>query len=82
LTEVGLRHSPAWMHSFLELPSRFHADSRMPAYGPPAMTHEEIEEIARYLASLRGRAGPEAKPEYVDTFPEPPKPKEGEKTKK
>jgi ubiquinol-cytochrome c reductase cytochrome b subunit len=82
LTEVGLRHSPAWMHSFLELPSRFHADSRMPAYGPPAMTHEEIEEIARYLASLRGRAGPEAKPEYVDTFPEPPKPKEGEKKKK
>jgi ubiquinol-cytochrome c reductase cytochrome b subunit len=81
LTEVGLRHSPAWMHSFLELPSRFHADSRMPAYGPPAMTHEEIEEIARYLASLRGRAGPEAKPEYVDTFPEPPKPKEGEKKK-
>ena len=81
LTEVGLRHSPAWMHSFMELPSRFHPDSRMPSYGPPAMTHEEIEEIARYLASLRGRAGPEAKPEYVDTFPEPPKPKEGEKKK-
>ena len=42
------------------------------------MTHEEIEEIARYLATLRGRGGPEAKPQYYDTFPEPPKPKEGE----
>ncbi len=82
LTEVGLRHSSAWMHSFIEFPSRFHTDSRMPAYGPPAMTHEEIEEIARYLATLRGRGGPEAKPQYVDTFPEPPKPKEGEAKKK
>ncbi len=78
LTEVGLRHSSGWMHSFMELPSRFHPDSRMPAYGPPAMTHQEIEELAQYLATLRGRAGPGAKPEYYDTFPEPPKPKEGE----
>jgi ubiquinol-cytochrome c reductase cytochrome b subunit len=77
LSEVGLRHSAAWMHSFMELPSRFHPDSRMPAYGPPALTHEEIEEIAQYLATLRGAAGPAAKPQYYDTFPEPPKPKEG-----
>lgn len=76
LTEVGLRHSTAWMHSFMELPSRFHPDSRMPAYGPPAMTHQEIEELAQYLATLRGSDGPEAKPEYHDTFPEPPKPRE------
>jgi ubiquinol-cytochrome c reductase cytochrome b subunit len=83
LTEVGLRHSSAWMHSFMELPSRFHPDSRMPSYAPPAMTHEEIEEIARYLATLRGRGGPEAKPQFFDTFPEPPKPKDGGgKTKK
>ncbi len=82
LTEVGLRHSTAWMHSFMELPSRFHAESRMPAYGPPAMTHQEIEELAQYLATLRGRAGPEAKPEFYDTFPEPPAPKEGEPEKK
>ena len=81
-TEVGLRHSSAWMHSFMELPGRFHADSRMPSYAPPAMTHEEIEEIARYLATLRGRAGADAKPQYYDTFPEPPKPKEGEAKKK
>ncbi len=81
LTEVGLRHSSAWMHSFMELPSRFHPESRMPAYAPPALTHEEIEEIAQYLGTLRGRAGPAAKPEYHDTFPEPPKPKEGPKKK-
>ena len=26
LTTVGLRHSPGWLHSFLEHPERFHAD--------------------------------------------------------
>jgi quinol-cytochrome oxidoreductase complex cytochrome b subunit len=70
LTEVGLRHSPAWLHSYIELPTRFHPDSRMPAYSPPALSHEEIEELAYYLATLRGRAGPDAQPEYRDTFPE------------
>jgi ubiquinol-cytochrome c reductase cytochrome b subunit len=71
LTQVGLRHSGAWLHSFMELPSRFHPDSRMPAFGPPALTHEEIEELARYLVTLRGKAGPEVQPQYVDTFPAP-----------
>ena len=75
LTDVGLRHSPGWLHSFVELPTRFHAESRMPAYGPPALSHQEIEELARYLATLRGPAGPEAQPEYHDTFPEPSKPR-------
>jgi ubiquinol-cytochrome c reductase cytochrome b subunit len=74
LTEVGLRHSVAWLHSYIEMPSRFHPDSRMPAYTPPALSHEEIEEIAQYLATLRGKAGPEAQPQYQDTFPEPAKP--------
>ena len=35
LTAVGLKHSPAWMHSYIEEPLRFHADSKMPAFGPP-----------------------------------------------
>jgi quinol-cytochrome oxidoreductase complex cytochrome b subunit len=69
LTTVGLRHSPAWLHSYIELPSRFHPETRMPAFGPPALTHEEIEELARYLATLRGGAGPDVQPQYVDTFP-------------
>jgi ubiquinol-cytochrome c reductase cytochrome b subunit len=76
LTEVGLRHSTAWMHSFIEDPLRFHATSKMPAFGPPTLTHQEIEEITRYLATLRGANGTTKKPEFRDTFPEPLKPKE------
>jgi ubiquinol-cytochrome c reductase cytochrome b subunit len=72
LTTVGLRHSAGWMHSFMETPARFHEESRMPAYGPPAMTHQEIEELAQYLATLRGRGGVE--PQFYDTFPPPRRP--------
>ena len=71
LTAVGLKHSPAWMHSFIEDPGRFHPDSKMPPFGPPKLTHEEIEEVTRYLVSLRGPNWATAKPEFVDTFPEP-----------
>jgi ubiquinol-cytochrome c reductase cytochrome b subunit len=76
LTEVGLKHSAAWMHSFMEDPMRFHGDSKMPAFGPPVLTHQEIEEVTQYLASLRGTNGLKVQPEYRDTFPEPVKPKE------
>jgi len=70
LTEVGLRHTTAWIHSYIEDPVRFHADSKMPAYGPPTLSHQEIEELTRYLGSLRG-ADPNKQPQYNDTFPEP-----------
>ena len=76
LTEVGLRHSGAWLHSFLEQPERFHPDTKMPAYGPPSLSHQEIEEITRYLASLRGKNWATATPEFRDTFPETDKRKE------
>jgi ubiquinol-cytochrome c reductase cytochrome b subunit len=76
LTDIGLKHSPAWLHSFLENPVVFHSQSRMPAYGPPTLTHQEIEEITQYLTTLRGPAGSNRKPEYADTFPEVAKPKE------
>jgi ubiquinol-cytochrome c reductase cytochrome b subunit len=76
LTEVGLKHSPAWMHSYIEDPLRFHSDSKMPAFGPPTLTHQEIEEITRYLTTLRGAGGATRKPEFRDTFPEPVKPRE------
>jgi ubiquinol-cytochrome c reductase cytochrome b subunit len=78
LTEVGLKHSAAWMHSYIEDPVRFHPDSKMPAYGPPTLSHQEIEELARYLASLRGRSALNKQPEFRDTFPEPLKAKENE----
>jgi quinol-cytochrome oxidoreductase complex cytochrome b subunit len=73
LTTIGLQHSASWMHSFLEDPSRFHPDSKMPSFGPPTLTHEEIEEISQYLASLRGPNGETVQPQFNDTFPEPAK---------
>jgi ubiquinol-cytochrome c reductase cytochrome b subunit len=78
LTTVGLKHSGAWMHSFIEDPVRFHPDSKMPAYGPPTLTHQEIEELSLYLSSLRGRPELNLQPEFKDTFPEPLKSKEKE----
>jgi mono/diheme cytochrome c family protein len=48
----------------------------MPAYGPPTLSHQEIEELARYLSSLRGKPGLNLQPEFRDTFPEPLKAKE------
>lgn len=78
LTEVGLRHSGAWLHSFMEDPTAFHPDTKMPSFGPPKLTHEEIEEITRYLTTLRGPHWATAKSEYVDTFPEPVKRMENE----
>lgn len=73
LTEIGLKHSGAWIHSFLENPLRFHAETKMPGFGPPTLSHQEIEEMTRYLMTLRGPNGDLRKPEFVDTFPEPPK---------
>jgi ubiquinol-cytochrome c reductase cytochrome b subunit len=72
LTEIGLRHSAAWLHSFIEDPARFRPDSsEMSAFGPPALSHQEIEEVARYLTTLRGPPGSNRTPEIRDTFPAP-----------
>jgi ubiquinol-cytochrome c reductase cytochrome b subunit len=76
LSLLGLKHSGAWIHSFLENPLRFHPDSKMPSFGPPTLSHQEIEELTRYLMTLRGPNGELKTPEFVDTFPELPKPKE------
>ena len=43
----------------------------MPTYGPPALSHQEIEELAHYLSSLRGRG--DVAPQFYDTFPPPPR---------
>ena len=75
LTEIGLQHSTAWIHSFIEEPTRFHPNSKMPAFGPPTLTHQEIEELAQYLSSLRGPNWATQQPEYRDTFPAPVKAK-------
>ena len=73
LTEIGAHHTAAWLHSFVENPAYFHPESKMAGFGPPALTHQEIDEVARYLSTLRGMPGHEVKPEMHDTFPEPPK---------
>lgn len=70
LTEIGLHHSAAWLHSYIEAPARFHPDTKMPAFGPPTLTHEEIEELAQYVSSLRGAGGPTVVPQFTDTFPD------------
>jgi mono/diheme cytochrome c family protein len=69
LSDIGMRHSPAWLHSFIERPRRFHPDSDMPAFGYPKLSHQDIEELAQYLSALRGNAPPGAEPQYRDTFP-------------
>jgi len=73
LTDIGLHHSVAWLHSIIEAPTRFRTDTtEMPTFGPPTLSHQEIEELAQYLASLRGPRGVAAQPEFHDTFPEVP----------
>jgi mono/diheme cytochrome c family protein len=68
-----LKHSPAWLHSFIESPTRFRTDTtEMPTFGPPNLTHEEIEELAVYLSWLRGKKGEAIPPQYHDTFPSVP----------
>lgn len=69
LTEIGRKHSVAWLHSFLEDPERFHPGTEMPSYGPPTLTHQEIEEIAQYLSSLTGIGAIPKEPQFQDTFP-------------
>ena len=76
LTEIGLRHSSAWLHSFVEDPTRFHGDTaHMAAFGPPVLSHQEIEEVASYVGGLRGRPGTNLKVDFKDTFPALKKPK-------
>lgn len=77
LTDIGARHSAAWLHSFIENPSAFHVDSKMAPFGPPVLSHQEIEELSRYLSTLQGLPGQEVKPDIRDTFPEPRKPAPG-----
>ena len=77
LTDVGLHHSAAWLHSFIEDPHRFRSDTAsMAAFGPPVLSHQEIEEVSQYLTTLRGPPGSNLRPDIQDTFPEPKKPEE------
>ena len=70
LTAIGAHRSTAWLHSFVEDPVRFHPKSEMSSFGPPVLSHEVIEEVARYLSTLRGPPGREVPVEVHDTFPD------------
>jgi ubiquinol-cytochrome c reductase cytochrome b subunit len=70
LSEIGLHHTSAWIHSFVESPARFRPDSKMAGFGPPVLSHQEIEEVARYLTTLRGAPGAARPTEIRDTFPD------------
>lgn len=72
LSEIGRRHSTAWLHSFIEDPTHFRGDTtRMAAFGPPVLSHQEIEEVSQYIASLRGPPSARPKVDIQDTFPAP-----------
>ena len=70
LTDIGAHRSTAWIHSFIEDPIHFHPKSEMSSFGPPVLSHAAIEEVARYLSTLRGPPGREVPVEVHDTFPE------------
>jgi ubiquinol-cytochrome c reductase cytochrome b subunit len=76
LNDIGFHHSSGWLHSFIENPDRFHPGTKMPAYGLPKLSHMEMEEVARYLSTLRGTHSLTEAPQIVDTFPEVTKPME------
>jgi len=69
LTDIGFRRSAGWLHSFIESPSDFHENSDMPAFGPPQLSHQDVEELSKYLSALRGDAPANAEPQFADTFP-------------
>ncbi|MEA3247391.1 MAG: cytochrome b N-terminal domain-containing protein [Gemmatimonadota bacterium] len=69
LTDIGSKHGAEWLHSYVENPKRFHPDAKMSPFGPPVLSHQEIEEVARYLSTLRGPPGHEVPPVFRDTFP-------------
>ena len=70
LTDIGAHRSTAWLHSFIEDPLRFHPKSEMAGFGAPVLSHAAIEEVARYLSTLRGPPGRELPVEVHDTFPD------------
>lgn len=70
LSAIGSRHSTGWLHSYIENPVLFHPESEMSAFGPPTLSHQEIEEVARYLGTLRGPRGHEVEMAIFDTFPD------------
>jgi quinol-cytochrome oxidoreductase complex cytochrome b subunit len=52
LAGVGERMSAAEIHQYIENPKAVNPQATMPAFLPP-LTHEEVEQITRYLLALK-----------------------------
>ncbi len=52
LTQVGARHDVQWLHTFLEDPKSVNPNAVMKPY-LGELTHQEIENLAQYLASFK-----------------------------
>lgn len=52
LAQVGTRHDAQWFHTFLENPKAVNPNAVMKSY-LGELTHQEIENLAQYLAALK-----------------------------
>ena len=52
LDSIALRRGPAYIHSYIEAPRGLNPSATMPGFLPP-LTHEQVEDITRYLLTLR-----------------------------
>ncbi len=52
LTHVGARRDAAWLHEYIEKPKNLNPSATMPAF-TPTLSHQEVEWLAQYLATLR-----------------------------
>lgn len=60
LSSIGLLRSRSFIHRYIENPKEVVGSAKMPSFLTPKgpLTHEFVEEIARYLAVQRGGAPP------------------------
>jgi ubiquinol-cytochrome c reductase cytochrome b subunit len=58
LTSIGLTRTRSFIHRYTEDPKSIYGDSNMPGFLKPEgkLSHEQIEDISRYLAHQRGPA--------------------------
>ena len=54
LSAIGSARSKSYIETYIKDPSRTNSSSSMPAY-EGQLTDTQIEDIARYLASLKGK---------------------------
>src|SRR5208337_1849154 len=60
LSSIGLMRSESFIHRYIENPKEVVGSARMPSFLTPEgpLTHELVEDVARYLAVQRGPITP------------------------